>query len=129
MTIHDIKNQQDAAIKKLFNEVGLFFAFNNEKMKEGLKNGKVVSVGAGGFLPENNVQLFKDGLNRLESDYIKAIEDNNLREDLIDYELANHECYYTGDIEIVLYALPECYTIEEVYKVYKKNYAAWEACN
>lgn len=128
MTIHDIKNQQDAARTKLFNEVGLFFAFNDEQFKEGAR-GKVVSIGAGGFLPEDNVQLFKDGMKRINSDYIKAIDDNNLREKLIDYELANHECYYTGDIEVALCSLPEGYTLEEVYKVYKENYAAWAACN
>ena len=53
--------------------------------------------------------------------YDDEIKTNNLEEVEIEYELCNHEAYYTGEIEDTVDALDGRYTAEEVQKVYNKN--------
>ena len=59
--------------------------------------------------------------------YKAEIKANKARKQNIAYELANHEAYYTNDIEDTLQALGGDYTKEEVLTVFnqerKKQYA------
>ena len=64
-----------------------------------------MSIGAGGYLPKGNVDTFINGMEAITKEYKAAIKSNKLRVKLIAYQLANHECYYTGDIEPALYSL------------------------
>lgn len=116
------KNIEDR-LTQIFNENQVFFAFNEKQLKEGNKqNKKLVSFGAGGFLPKENYDNFSKQMDELEkSNQEKAKELN--RDEVILYELCNHEAFYTGDIDSTMSALEEFgYTREQVKKVFNKNY-------
>lgn len=137
MTIRDIKKQQEAAHTALFEEVRLFWAFSNEQLAEGLKKinhvkgEKLRSIGAGGYLPAENVDKFIKGMARIKKEYNKAIKDGGkeMRKNAILQALNNYECFYTGEIEEAVEELGKGYTYQEVYKVYREKYAEWEAIN
>lgn len=134
-TIQQIKQDEQNALTQLFKEVRLFWAFNNEQLKEGLKDinhqegEKITSIGSGGYLPKSNVDAFLNGMEKIKKEYKAAIKAHKLRPKLIAYELANHEAYYTGDIQPTLDSLGSDYTAEEVYTVYRATLKEWEKCN
>lgn len=126
MTIHDIKKQQQEKYDTLLTDCGVFFAFSNEQFaanKTPLKEGeKYVSIGAGGYMPKGNVDKYLQGSKEIKKWYSATIKaTKNARRDNILYELSNHECFYTGDIEDALSALGKGYTRKEVYKVYTEQ--------
>jgi hypothetical protein len=123
-TIQEIKKEGQDKLTELFNECGVFFAFSNEQFQENktpLKEGeKYVSMGAGGYLPKGNVQTYLDGhkaITKWEKAEIKAAKEG--KEQHILYELQNHECFYTGDIEDAMPVLP--YPRKDVWKVFLAN--------
>lgn len=124
MTYGEIKAKREADTNKLFSDLGVFWAFSNKQFDENktpLQEGeKYVDIGAGGFMPKHNVQALTDGMKAINDTFKNAIADSKARETHILYELNNHECFYTGDIESALDALGEGYTSEEVQAVYKK---------
>lgn len=127
--IHELNKEREAKQTELFNRCGVFFAFSTEQFNEGktpLKEGdKYVSMGMGGYLPKSEIDNFSSGMKELSKWFKQAIKDNKARRSLIAYELANHEAYYTGDIEDTLNVLGSDYSREEVLKVYneeKENY-------
>lgn len=134
-TLQQIKQERESAQSKLFNDVRLFWAFGNKQFEEGLKkinlqeSEKVIHIGMGGYLPKNNLDAFLNGMKKLNEEYETAIKAHKLRPKLIAYELANHECYYTGDIQPALDALGSEYTIEEVLPIYKENLKKWQDSN
>ena len=134
-TIEQIKQDREAAQSELFKQVRLFWAFSNEQLKKGMEEinhqegEKIVHIGMGGYLPKSNVDTFLNGMEKLNKDYKAAIKAHKLRPKLIAYELANYECYYTGDINPALSALGSEYTYEEVYTVYRATLKEWEQCN
>lgn len=134
-TLEQIKQDQQNELSKLFKEVRLFWAFNNEQLKKGLeeinheKGEKITHIGSGGYLPKTNVDTFLNGMDKINKEYKAAIKAHKLRPKLIAYELANYESYYTGDITAAMEALGEGYTREEVLKVYRENLKAWQKCN
>lgn len=126
-TIQEIKRDKENAITKLFEECRLFFAFSDEQLKEGLKKyplsegDKLVSIGAGGFLPKSKIQNYIEGFKEINKDYKKAIQDNKQRKANILYELKNREAFYTGDLDETAEALGEDYTREEVKEVFNQH--------
>jgi hypothetical protein len=110
----------------IIDDLKVFFAFSESQLEEGLKktNTKredLVSMGMGGFIPKVNVKEYHRRSNELmewfgeETKKIKA-------EKIIEYELSNHECYYTGDITDALEVLKvHGFTHEQVLEVYKKT--------
>lgn len=126
MNIQEIKKQQQDKYTVLLNECGVFWAFSNEQFaanKTPLKEGeKYVSIGAGGYMPQGNVDKYLQGSKEIKNWYSATIKaTKNARRDNIVYELANHECYYTGDIQEAIDALGKGYTYKEVYKVYSET--------
>lgn len=126
MNIQDIKKQQQSKYDTLLTECGVFWAFSNEQFaanKTPLKEGeKYVSIGAGGYMPQGNVDKYLQGSKDIKKWYSATIKaTKNARRDNIVYELANHECYYTGDIQEAINALGNGYTYKEVYKVYQET--------
>lgn len=125
-TLSEIKKEKQDAVDILFKECGLFFAFSNEQFeanKVPLPEGeKYVSIGNGGYMVKGKVQQFKDGLALIEKNFKKSVSENkNMRIEHIADELANHEAYYTGDIDDTLDALGDDYTKAEVMRVYKSK--------
>ena len=126
MTIQDIKKQQQEKYNTLLNECKVFWAFSNEQFaanKTPLQEGeKYVSIGAGGYMPKGSIDKYIQGSNEIKKWYSATIKaTKNARRDNIVYELANHECYYTGDIKEAIAALGAGYTYKEVYKVYSET--------
>jgi hypothetical protein len=133
MKYQELKQKQSDDLNKLFEELGVFWAFGNEQFKAGLdklietnklKPGeKIVDIGAGGFMPKNNLDAFIKGNKEITEAYKKAVKEFKEQErvEAILYELNNHEAFYTGDIETTRQALGSSYTKEEILSVYKLN--------
>jgi len=102
MKYSTLKNEvYQAKQTKLFDKVGLFFAFNQRQLDEGLKEIKankkdIISIGAGGLLPKKNLDTFLKGSNQLRKWLVNEVKKLDL-DDVINYELNNYECFYTGD--------------------------------
>jgi len=127
-TIADLKQEKENKVSALIKSTGAFFAFSNIQFDEGktpLKEGdKYVSMGMGMYIPKSNVDEFLNGMESINKDYRAQTSANKkIRYDLIAYELANYECYYTGDITPALECLGRGYTSKEVTKVYMKERA------
>jgi len=130
MKYQEIKKKRHEDTNNLFTNLGVFWAFGNDQFKEGLdklvakgmlKSGeKLVSIGAGGFMPKTNFDKLTQGMKEIEETFKKEIKEANARTEHILYELNNHEAFYTGTIDDTLQALGEDYTAEEVTTVYKE---------
>lgn len=121
----EIKKQSEEKRTVLFKEVGLFFAFSDQQFAENktplTEGDKYVSIGAGGYLQKSKVDEFiksSKAITKWEKDEIK---NKKLAREQIAYELANHEAYYTGELEDTYDALGGVYTMEEIRQVYREE--------
>lgn len=118
-------SEKQVKYNNLMDEFKVFWAFNNKQFNEGiakcelLEGEKVVSIGAGGYIPKKNVQSFIDGQKSIEKWFKNAMK--TMKEEHILYELNNHECFYTGSIESAANVLP--YSKKMVLDVYRKHAA------
>lgn len=131
-----IKAEKEQKMSALISACSMFFAFSNEQFEQNktpLAEGeKYVSLGAGAYMPKSQVNNWIEGTKNIDKWYKAALKDNKLRRQNIAYELANHEAFYTGEIEDTLQALGSDYSREEVQEVYRseyKKYAAYKATN
>lgn len=129
MTYQDASKKHEQAISKMITECGIFFAFSDKQFEEGKKKtnfkegDKLISVLGGGCLPLSNKDKYIKDSEKASEDFIKALkEGEEIKEQAIKYELANHECYYTGEIDAVVNMFKGIYTSEEILKVYQANY-------
>lgn len=127
-TITEIKAEQENKVTDLIKECLMFFAFSNEQFaanKTPLAEGdKYTTIGGGAYLPKSKVPVYIAGTEAIDKWYKDEIKINNARKALIEYELANHEAYYTGSIEDTLSSLGDDYTFSEVKAVYNQNLRA-----
>ena len=123
-TLTELRQAREESINALVKECGIFFAFSDKQFDEGktsLKEGdKYVSLGAGSFVAKSNADKYVSGIEKIMETFANAINENNLREEYVLYELNNHEASYTGNIDDTLGALIGNYTREEVQAVYNK---------
>jgi hypothetical protein len=90
---------------------GIFFAFNNKQMNEGIEkhgvneNNKIISIGAGGFVLKSRIQDFKDMMDRQDAERAQLRKDEKELIAAIVYELQNHEYCITGNPDDALDAL------------------------
>ena len=126
MNLQDLKKAKEQRVSNLIDECSMFFAFSDEQFianKTPLPDGeKYVALGAGAYMPKSKVQIYIDGMEKIELWYKQNLKVNALRKKEIAYQLNNYECYYTGDITDALNALGSDYTKEEVLKVYRANF-------
>lgn len=110
---------------KLFNRLGIFFAFDNKRFNEEKKDGvEYVWLGISWMCcPKENAKEFLEQHEKLIEAGIQQDIKENWIEKIIERELINHEAYYTGDIEDTIDALSG-YNVnrEQVEKVYKDTY-------
>ena len=116
-----IEDAQSAAFEKN----GAFFAFSDKQLSEKKVEGvKYVSLGSGLICPKENADKLHSELTQIVKDGVKQDVEENGIEKIIERELANHEAYYTGDLDDTLEAL-SCYdelvTEEIVAEIYRKN--------
>lgn len=121
----EIRTAAEEKRSLLFKEVGLFFAFSDEqfsKNKTPLTEGdKYVSIGMGGYLPKSKVDEFTKGMKEIGKWTRDEIKSKKLEKKEIAFELANHEAYYTGELEDTYDALGGVYTMEQIREVYNEN--------
>lgn len=125
VNITDLKVEKQNKVDALITSCKVFFAFSNEQFTSSIptleEGDKIVSMGAGGYLPKSQVQNWIDGMDAIGKWYKGATKSIKLRKQNIAYELSNHEAYYTGDISDTLDALGEDYTRAEVLEVFYKE--------
>jgi hypothetical protein len=128
MNYHQIRNHKEAKVSKLIKECQMFFAFSDEQLAKGMKENpltpgdKYASFGSGVYLPKSNVEKYQKGSQEIDRWKRAIIEENNMHDEVIRYELANHEAFYTGEIEDTYHALECEYTKEKIWDVYNLNY-------
>ena len=132
MTITELKQKKQNMYSTIFEDLGVFFAFGNEQLQEGLDNlkqkglllegEKLAPIGAGGFLPSKNMTDFKNELAKVEKWYKYQIKDlKEGKKSLILHELRNYECFYSNDISDTFEVLlPLGITKKEIEKVYNE---------
>ena len=89
---------------------GLFFAFSNKQLEEGLAKVKaeikdIVSIGAGWFILRTQVKAFKDMWKRHNQERKELKKDTKIFFDALVYELNNHEYCITYDTQDALDSL------------------------
>jgi len=97
--------QQQLEIDQLFKENGVFFAFSNEQLKEGIQEikhlmnegDKVGNCGAGMYCLVKNYDEVRDGMQRITSQQTKRDLANNEAGKIILRELHNYEVQYSFD--------------------------------
>lgn len=72
-----------------------------------------------GLCQGGNVDKYLKDIASINKWYDKAVKEFKM--DAIKYELANHECYYTGDISAAVSALGKGFTHKQVLKVYQEQ--------
>ena len=91
------------AQSKIFDELGVFFAFSKSQMEAGCEkvgantDNKIASFGGGGYILSKNFDKFTEEMEKINTEGIKQdIKENGLT-GIIQRELANHEVQITGD--------------------------------
>lgn len=124
MNLIDLKKAKDEAISKAIKDHKVFFAFSNEQFEESKTelqpNEKYVRLKGGGFIPELQFNSFIKEMVKVQDDFKKAVEENNLKEKHIIYELQNYECFYTMDPTEAINALSDFYSEKEILEVFSK---------
>ena len=124
MNLIDLKKAKDKAISKAIKDHKVFFAFSNEQFEESKTelqpNEKYVKLQSGGFIPELQFNSFIKEMVKVQDDFKKAVEENNLKEKHIIYELQNYECFYTMDPTEAINALSDFYSEKEILEVFSK---------
>ena len=124
MNLIDLKKAKDEAISKAIKDHKVFFAFSNEQFEESKTelqpNEKYVRLQGGGFIPELQFNSFIKEMVKVQDNFKKAVEENNLKEKHIIYELQNYECFYTMDPTKAINTLSDFYSEKEILEVFSK---------
>ena len=134
MTYKEIKDKHAKAYNDLMEQAGVFWAFNNDQFKEGIKKleksghlkkgDKLVRIPAGGLCPKHNIDTFLKGIKQANKTKTKELKEaREAKKEAILYELNNYECFYTGEIDDVVDIFKGIYTFKDIKKVYSDNYA------
>jgi len=128
MKYTELKQQRQQKYEDMTTLCGVFFAFSDKQLKEGMKKyplskgDKYVSMGAGGFIKKNQVEAYFELMKSIDS-WFKKEHKNIKKEEAILYELNNYECFHSGDTSTAYDVLKEQgITKEEVQEVYRANY-------
>ncbi|MFY4796957.1 DUF7659 family protein [Aliarcobacter butzleri] len=100
---------------------GAYFAFSKKQFEEKQVEGvKYVSDGSGMVCSKENYNQLIEEMNEIYAEGVKQdISENGLTA-IVKRELANYECYYTGDIEDAVEALEDYgVTYEQVLTVFQ----------
>lgn len=138
------EKQREIYSKKYDEELmktGIFFAFSNEQFEENkipkeAKDNEFISCGMGMFIHKSNKKKLDDFFATTEKELKKELKEKTTIEEMIQYELINHECYYTQEPLEILDLIQSYYQetpeeeikqkIESIYsKTYKKNQEIW----
>ena len=118
-------NTQDR-ISKALKDNGAFFAFSKKQFDEqAIQGTKYTYCGSGMVAPKNKAKKL---LEDLEQARLKGVKDRIAKhtlEEIIQYELANYECQYFFDEELILEVTKDygatAEMIQEQYKIFFKR--------
>lgn len=130
------KEEYENKYNEELHKTGVFWAFGNQQFDENkthkeASNNEYRSIGFGGYIHESNLEKYRNFHNKIVPKLKKEFTDKINIDDLIEYELENHECYYTGDWQEIIDIIENYYTkkrysrnevIKHIEQVYKKNY-------
>lgn len=100
-----------------FNSFPFMWAFNKKQFAEGMEQlglketdtDKIYAIGGGGYIRKTDSDKLKEMCDRHTEEMKKAIAEDTTGDgfifDMFNYELANHEYSYTGDITNTLECL------------------------
>lgn len=129
-TYGELREQREQKISDLHEQFGLFWAFSQKQYEENKtpkeEDEKYVSIGGGGFVPKSKCQPLLDEMENIEKWYNEEIK-TNFKKEAIAFELANHECYYTGEIDDVVNIFEGVFSKYEIAEVYieERNNHNW----
>lgn len=128
----ELKNKHQSEV----NNFPLGFAFNEEQFVEMMlkwnlapeDTDKIYSIGGGGYVRKSDAEAMHEMFERHAQEREVAIREN--KDDylyhMFDYELANHEYSYTGDLDDTLDALG--LTLEDIEADVRMDEALKRAC-
>jgi len=113
---------------ELFEKTGTFFAFSQDQYdKAAIAEVEYVSLGMGMIVPKGNTKALVAGLSDINETGIKKDLKENGKKKIIERELFNYECFYTGEIEDCVEALKEYQITEsEIREEYHRIYPTVE---
>jgi|TARA_Y100000310_G_scaffold345581_1_gene466891 hypothetical protein len=120
-----LKDYTEDKLTALFNKTNTIFAFSMKQFNEQKKKGiKYVNMGMGMLTDKRYVEKLRGGLDKIYKDGMaQDIKENGL-EKIILRELANHEAYYTGEIDDTFEAIKSYgVTKEQIWKMYHNKNA------
>ena len=106
MNYHQLKAKHQKGYNELSEAQGVFYAFSDNQLKEGLEKlglteetakGKITSIGGGGFMLSDKVQSMVDYGEKTYNEMQEAYKDDEFLLEALTYELCNHEYCITGD--------------------------------
>lgn len=109
------------------NKVGIFWAFSKEQFEENKTHKEsltddFIPIGGGGYIHKSNKEKLNKFFNviapKLEEEFSNSVN----MDDLIEYELVNHECYYTGEWQSIINIIKDYYPNINVEKEIKRVY-------
>ena len=136
-TYHEIKDKHAKEIDAIITRNQVFFAFSASQLEEGktkigiTDNKELTSIGAGGFIPRQNADIFFKEMDQASANHKKELKAaKEAQEEAILYELNNHESFYRGNMDDVFDMFDGIYTKDEIKAVYKKHVnKEHEACD
>lgn len=138
----DYEKERENYSKKYDEELmktGIFFAFSEEQFKENQipKDEPIedfISCGMGGYIHKSNKPKLDDFFNRTEKELKKDFVSKITIESMIEYELINHECFYTGEPLSIVDLIQSYYSDKEeseivnlIKSIYQKKIKEMEA--
>ncbi len=113
------------AQSELFKRTNTIFAFSKKQFDEQKKEGvKYVNMGQGMLTDKKYVEDVINGLHKIAKEGMAKDLKENGKERVILRELANHEAYYTGEIDATYEALKNYgITQEEIMKMFRNKNA------
>lgn len=135
MTFRDAYKEYEGKSNKALNDTNIFYAFsmeqfNNNKTYKDASDSEYLNVMSGAYIHKKDKdkldKYFNEILPQLKKDLISKIK----IQDLIEYELSNYECYYTGDYTDIFDVVKSYYQdksdaelLELIKQVFYKNKA------
>ena len=128
--VAEIKKINEKRLDACFQKHEIFFAFSKKQFLESVKKvnlaegEKMVGLGHGMFCKKSAVTDFIEEFDKVCEQNNKNLIDEAGIEEVIKYELVNHECYYTGSPEDAIEALAT-YGINDadlINKVFKEEW-------
>ncbi len=113
----------DEKINHLLKKYNGFFAFSEKQFEEAKKeNVKYVCRGAGLYHEAGKSEEFDEDFKLIIKEAIEQDLKENGKEAIIERELENYECYYTNDINEVVFKLTDYgITYDEIKTEFDKN--------